>query len=197
MGILSDEEIERAMSRGEILINPYEKKQLNPVSYDLTLGDEVAVYKDWVHTITPDREDGRFFLPMAKVSDAKEPLAVEKFKIDPEKGWVLNPGIGYLMNTRERIHTKKFVPIVDGKSSVGRLFILVHFTAGFGDPGFDGQYTLEVSSLHPIRVYPGMRIGQIRFHTIEGEVQNPYNGNYTGERAVGPVPSRAWNQFTK
>jgi dCTP deaminase len=107
----------------------------------------------------------------------------------------LEPNVGYLMHTIERVHTKKYVPVLDGKSSIGRLFMKVHETAGYGDAGFDGQYTLEVTVVHPLRVYPGMRIAQMRFHTILGEVQKLYAGNYTGEAAKGPVPSRAWRQF--
>jgi dCTP deaminase len=101
------------------------------------------------------------------------------------------------MHTRERIWTEKFVPIVDGKSSIGRLFIQIHATAGYGDPGYDGEYTLEVIVQHPVRVYAGMRIGQIRFHTLEGEVEKTYKvtGSYKDEAAQGAVASKAWRQF--
>lgn len=200
-GILTDTMIAQGVEDGVIRIDPYEKKHLNPASYDLTLGDQVKVYKKWVETYRnepqPRTQDGSRFHPLEGVLDIKEEPEVESFKIDSKSGWVLKPGIGYLMHTRERIWTKKYVPIVDGKSSIGRLFILIHATAGFGDPGFDGQYTLEVLVQHPVRVYPGMRIGQIRFHTMHGDLTNPYAGNYVKETAMGPVASRAWKQFTK
>ena len=101
------------------------------------------------------------------------------------------------MHTVERIHTKKYVPVLDGKSSIGRLFMKIHETAGYGDPGFNGQYTLEVTVVHPLRVYAGMRVAQMRFHSICGEVEKPYNGNYVGDAARGPVASRAYKQFQK
>lgn len=94
------------------------------------------------------------------------------------------------MHTAETIWTDKFVPIIDGKSSIGRLFISIHQTAGFGDVGFDGQYTLEVTSHFPVRVYAGMRFCQIRFHGIQGHITQ-YEGNYQGKSAKGPVGSKA------
>lgn len=219
-GILSDSAISSAVSAGDILINPFDEAQLNPTSYDLTLGDQVTVYKRWVaydeyystprpnpagipglsvENITGRPRDGSDLIANnSNVLDVKKEPETVSFKINPEIGWVLKPGIGYLMHTRETIWTRKFVPIVDGKSSIGRLFVLIHFTAGFGDPGFDGQYTLEVSALHPVKVYPGMRIGQIRFHTIEGELAMAYDkreSNYKGVLAKGAVASRAWKQF--
>jgi dCTP deaminase len=117
------------------------------------------------------------------------------WEMTEEKGWVLQPGIGYLMHTEECIYTKKYVPVLDGKSSIGRLFVQIHITAGFGDPNYFGQYTLEVVAHHPIRIFPGMRIAQIRFHTIAGHVKNMYEGNYKGASARGAVASRAWKQF--
>jgi len=98
------------------------------------------------------------------------------------------------MHTAERVFSNRFVPVLDGKSSIGRLGICVHLTAGYGDPGFNGQYTLEVTTVYPVRVYPRMRFCQMRFHMIEGEVQQ-YTGNYTGGSAMGPVASRCWKQF--
>jgi dCTP deaminase len=200
-GILSDGGIKAALNRGDITISPFEPAQLNAASYDVTLGDEVAVYEGWVETF-PERngtQDGRHFAPTGYIANVKDEPRVHKFKMDPKHGWVLKPGIGYLMHTRERVHTRGYVPVLDGKSSIGRLFVMVHVTAGYGDPGFDGQFTLEVKSTHPIRIYPGMRIGQIRFHTVDGQIENPYNqvGHYRGEHATGAVPSQAWRQFKR
>jgi dCTP deaminase len=199
-GILSDSALAAAFNQGDIKINPWNPEQLNPTSYDLTLGDEVAVYEDWVHCYEREKtthEDGRHFCIRENVLDVKKEPTVQKFKIHPNFGWFLKPGIGYLMHTREQIRTDIYVPILDGKSSIGRLFLQVHATAGYGDPGFDGQYTLEVIVQHPLRVYPGMRICQIRFHTLEGELEKPYNlvGHYRGDAARGAVGSQAWKQF--
>jgi dCTP deaminase len=214
-GILPDSAIRMAVRDGDIEIDPFDERNLNPVSYDLTLGDEVMVYKKWVgydanYDVWPfggrpsaEPRDGSnitsYTNDKGNVLDVKEEPEVVKFKIDPEAGWLLRPGIGYLMCTRERVGTKKYVPILDGKSSTARLFMMTHFCAGFGDPGFLGQYTMEVSVMHPLRVYAGMKIAQIRFHTIGGlgRVSKLYDGNYTGEAATGPVASRAFRQFIK
>jgi dCTP deaminase len=174
--ILTGYAIEHAVANGDIEIDPFERAQLNPASYDLTLGDLVLVYDfDFIHDVK------------------SEPKKLRHARIGDE-GFVIHPGIGYLMCTRERVKTNHHVAVIDGKSSLGRLFISVHQTAGYGDPGFDGQYTLEVTTLYSIRLYAGMKIAQIRFHETTGVVM-PYRGNYVGEGARGPVPSRAWRQF--
>jgi len=201
-GILADSEIQRALWCGDIEIDPFNPKHMNPVSVDLTLGDEVLVYERWVQRGTLDESD--VHLPDLPVPDLPGPYWLDvrevpntiKFKLDA-KGVILRPGVGYLMHTAERVHTKKYVPVLDGKSSLARLFMVVHVTAGFGDPGFNGQYTLEVTVTHPLRIYSGMRIAQMRFHTIVGEVEKLYEGNYTGDNACGPVASKAWKQFLK
>ncbi len=172
--ILSDTEIQRAISSGVIEIDPFVPEHVNPVSVDLTLGDEVLFY--------------------VGVLDVRKKPKTRELRIPPG-GIMLQPGTGYLMHTVERVHTRKYVPVLDGKSFIGRLFMSVHETAGFGDPGFDGQYTLEVTVTHPLRVYAGMRIAQMRFHTIMGDVEKPYAGNYVGEGSRGPVASRAYRQF--
>jgi len=209
-GILSDTAILAALDKGDIQIDPFVPEHVNITSYDLTLGDQVSVYADWVrrrkepsyHPV-PDAPDGSDLEPLQiqpgnrRVLDAKREPRVLSCTIDPKTGWVLQPGIGYLMHTKERISTRKYNPILDGKSSIGRLFIQVHATAGFGDPGFDGQYTLEVIVQHPVRVYPGMRFCQIRFHTIAGELSKTYDqvGHYTKAHAQGAIASQAWRQF--
>lgn len=175
--ILTDLAIEEAVRAGRIEIDPWDPAQLNPASYDLTLGDEVVTY------VLADN-----------AVDTKHPQTTSRRKIGSE-GTVVFPGVGYLMHTRERIRTDRYVSCIDGKSSLGRLFLSVHQCAGFGDPGFSGQYTLEVTSIFPVRLYAGMRIAQVRFHELSGEVGQLYRGNYVGDAATGPVPSRAWKQF--
>ncbi len=198
-GILTDKSIQEAVTAGTIVIDPFDPARMNAASYDLTLGDGVAVYKNWVSTeSTQPVQDGKLFQPRGREVNVQEEPEVVRFKINPTLGWVLNPGIGYLMHTTERVWTDAFVPILDGKSSIGRLFIQVHATAGYGDPGFDGQYTLEVIAQHPIRIYPGMRICQIRFQTMEGTLSKTYDqrpSNYKGLAARGAVPSRAFKMF--
>jgi len=189
-GILSDSAIQAAIEAGDISIDPFNPKQLNPASYDLTLGSEVRVYTDWV-------EGGWDALtPNAEALDIRKELRTKTLNISADEGIVLQPKIGYLMHTRERVCSRKYNPVLDGKSSIARLFIQVH-AAGYGDIGFDGNYTLEVTVVHPIRVYPGMRIAQMRFHTIAGEVAETYDkvGHYTGVFAQGAIASQAWRQF--
>lgn len=224
-GILSGHEIFRQVGVGNISIKPNAPgEHYNPASVDLTLGSKVAVYKDAVNFIVGGRkyeksEDGIYlaeYYPTAFerqldlstmqgdwlfpntecILSAKKKNEIVTFEMKPT-GWLLKPGIGYLMHTAERVHTKKFVPVLDGKSSLGRLFITAHVTAGYGDPGFDGQYTLEVVVTHPVIVYPGMRFCQIRFHTLVGQDCDTYEkrGHYVGSAAEGPVPSMSWKQF--
>ena len=202
-GILTDLAIREAVDKGDIAIDPFDARQLNPASYDLRLGDGVAVYDawvkaDWVRDATGVMRPA-YDEPLAakdRVLDAKDEPRIDRFQIGSD-GIVLRPDVGYLMHTAERIATKRFVPVLDGKSSLARLFVSVHETAGYGDAGYDGQYTLEVTVKHPIRLYAGMRIAQIRFHTMHGEVGKLYSGNYTGETSRGAVASRAWKQFEK
>lgn len=212
--ILSDTEISKAVHAGDIVINPFNSTQLNITSYDLTLGEEVRVYRDFVRgtpldcTTVPDGSDrsahgeqaiqGMLLEPVygSPPLDVRRAARTEAWQFD-HRGFVLKPRIGYLMHTRETVWTQKYNPILDGKSSIGRLFIQVHATAGYGDPGFSGQYTLEVIVQHPVRVYPGMRIAQIRFHQLSGKPSKLYDevGHYVGEAAMGAKPSQVWKQF--
>lgn len=185
VSILSGHAIRTAIAVGDIEIDPFDPKQLNPVSYDLRLGSSLRMYE-------AVKRPGD---TIAKFLDAAVENPSRLVEIH-SSGAVLAPHLLYLMHTVERIKTTKFVPVIDGKSSGGRLGIQVHATAGFGDPGFDGQYTLEVTVTQPVNVYAGMRIAQIRFHTIEGEVTQ-YAGNYQGETSRGPVPSMSWKQIEK
>jgi len=182
-GILSGEEIALGVKHGDILIEPFDPRNLNPASYDLTLGDQITVYKG----VNPWDDFGNGCL------DPKQKNPTTTITMGPE-GFVLSPGIGYLMHTREVVGTDLYVPALDGKSSIGRLFVMVHVTAGLGDPGFKGQYTLEVVSTYPIRLYPGMRICQVRFFTVRGHI-SLYNGHYKGDTAIGAVASHAYEQF--
>ncbi len=211
-GILSGLEIAAQVAAKRIRIDPpLDSRRLNPASYDLLLGDKVAVYKSCVYFASngnlaepKDDDDAQFYAyngahlhgPSGHgVLDSRKPNEVWNFTMKPE-GWLLKPGIGYLMHTADRIGTDAFVPVLDGKSSLGRLFLTAHVTAGYGDPGFNGQYTLEVVVTQPVIVYPGMRFCQIRFHTMVGaRVDYSEQGHYVGKLAEGPVPSMSWKQF--
>ena len=177
--ILSDKKILAAIDSGEIVIDPYRRECLGTNSYDVHLGKTLATYRD-------------------KVLDARKHNQVDTFEI-PEEGYVIQPGTLYLGVTQEYTETHHAVPFLEGKSSVGRLGIDIHATAGKGDVGFCNYWTLEISCVHPVRVYAGMPIGQLIYFQVEGEIENYYNKKQNAkyvERTNRPVESMMWkNQF--
>lgn len=201
-GILSGQQISQEVELGRISINPFDTSKLNPASYDLTLGNKVSVYKSVTYGDFLGEIPGERLFPRSNLTGTPY-LDCSRFNdtLDFEfgnSGFLLKPGIGYLMHTNEVVGTDYYVPIIDGKSSVGRLFIQIHATAGLGDPGFSGQYTLEVIVTFPVRVFPGMRIGQVRFYDIRGRVTNYKDtGHYVGRDAIGPIPSQLYKSFNR
>lgn len=204
--ILSGSAIQHAIEERSIVIDPFNLEQLNPASYDLTLGDELCVYVTSGADCCREGEPVKAWhqLPDAPpVLDTKSDCYAYRAKMSPD-GFTIGshrPRV-YLMHTRERIATRRFVPVIDGKSSLGRLGLAIHVTAGYGDPGFDGQYTLEVVALgEGVKIYPGMRIAQVRFHQLEHHGFDAPNyqdsGHYTGRASMGPVPSRSYLQFSR
>ena len=184
--ILTGPEIHKRVRDGRIEITPFNENQINPASYDLRLGNTLVTY------YKEKGVQGMFRTLLENLTwDTKQENPHDSKTFDQI---TLQPGILYLMHTEEIVCAHDTVPIVDGKSSIGRLGISVHQTAGFGDIEFRGQYTLEVTVVHPVIVYAGMRFCQIRFHEVVGEIQR-YQGNYQGETAMGPVASRSWRQF--
>lgn len=177
--ILSDLAILEGIQDGSIVIEPFDRKYLGSNSYDVHLGKYLAVYED-------------------KILDAKKHNSITHFEI-PEEGYVIQPGILYLGVTLEYTETHKHVPFLEGKSSTGRLGIDIHATAGKGDVGFCNTWTLEISCVHPVRIYAGMPVGQLIYFPVVGEVENRYdtkeNAKYT-ERTIRPVESMMWkNSF--
>ncbi len=205
-GILSGPEILKCIGTGTIEVDPFVEANINPNSLDLTLGTRLAVYDRVVEArlSSGDQLPGAEFRTRGSARwrgphlDMSREEGVVHFDID-ERGFLLLPGIMYLMHTAERVRARQHVPVLDGKSSIGRLGIKVHLTAGYGDIDFDGQYTLEVEVTHPVLVFAGVRFCQIRFHTVCGEHASyqSHKSNYVGEAAMGPVPSRAWKMFQR
>lgn len=177
--ILTDQEILGGLEKGEIKIEPFRRECLGSNSYDVHLGKTLAVYED--HTL-----------------DAKKHNTIRTFDI-PQEGFVLEPSKFYLGVTEEYTETFKHVPFLEGKSSVGRLGIDIHATAGKGDVGFCNYWTLEISVKQPVRVYPGMPIGQLIYFEIKGELLVPYNRKASAkynERKPLPVESMMFkNRF--
>lgn len=177
--ILSDKQILAAIEKGEIVLDPYRRDCLGTNSYDVHLGKTLATYND-------------------KVLDARKHNTITTFEI-PEEGYVIEPGTLYLGVTEEYTETHNSVPFLEGKSSVGRLGIDIHATAGKGDVGFCNTWTLEISCVHPVRVYAGMPIGQLIYFMVEGDIENYYNKKKNAkynERTTLPVESMMWkNKF--
>lgn len=176
--ILSDQKILEAISTGDIVIEPFDRSCLGTNSYDVHLGSYLAVYTD-------------------PILDAKKHNPIELFEIG-EEGFVLQPGVLYLGVTLEYTETHHTVPFLEGKSSVGRLGIDIHATAGKGDVGFSNTWTLEISCTQPVRIYAGMPIGQLIYFVVDGVVENYYNkkaGAKYNIRTDRPVESMMWKNF--
>ncbi len=163
--ILSGSEIEKRMGT-DIKIDPFDPANINPNSYNLTLHHELLVYEE-------------------VVLDMKKLNRVQRMEI-PESGLVLEPRRLYLGRTVERTETYDLVPMIEGRSSVGRLGLFVHVTAGFGDVGFKGYWTLEMFAVQPVRVYAGVSICQIFYHQILGEYQEYKSDKYQNNRDIQP-----------
>lgn len=161
--ILSGKKIKEQLGK-EIIIEPYSEKQLNPNSYNLKLHNELLVYDE-------------------EVLDMKKENKASKIII-PEEGIVLQPRKLYLGRTVEYTETDKYVPMLEGRSSVGRLGLFIHVTAGFGDVGFKGYWTLEIFCVQPIRIYPNVEICQIYYHDIDGEYDKYASGKYQNNSGI-------------
>ena len=164
--ILSGKEIKKQIGTGAIQIEPYNESQLNPNSYNLSLFEELLTYDN-------------------DVLDMKTPNPTTRLTI-PEEGLLLEPNKLYLGRTNERTSTDKYVPMLEGRSSIGRLGLFIHVTAGFGDVGFNGFWTLEIFCVQPIRIYPNVELCQIFYHSIEGDYDLYKSGKYQNNKGIQP-----------
>ena len=172
--ILSGQEIKKHMGK-EIIIEPFDEKRINPNSYNLSLAGELLVYDN-------------------HVLDMKEPNPVSRIII-PEDGLLLEPNRLYLGRTNEYTSTSRYVPMMEGRSSTGRLGLFIHVTAGFGDIGFSGYWTLEIFCVQPVRIYPNVEICQIYYHDIDGEYELYKSGKC--QNNAGIQPSLMYKDFEK
>lgn len=179
--ILTGPEIVAARERGELDIQPFTLAQLNPNSYNLRLASTLRVYTEVVAAL-----------------DCRKDNPTYAFEI-PEEGLVLYPGKLYLGATVEYTETAFYVPMLDGRSSFARLGLSIHQTGGFGDIGFRGHWTIEISCVEPVRIYAGLEICQIRFQSACGERSLQYDQIPTSKYAhqVGPTPSRLFQETTR
>jgi len=177
--ILTDKQILESIAQKEIVIEPFNRSCLGTNSYDVHLGKYLATYKD-------------------EILDAKKHNTIQELEIG-EEGFVIQPGTLYLGVTEEYTETHNSVPFLEGKSSVGRLGIDIHATAGKGDVGFCNSWTLEISCVHPVRIYAGMPIGQLIYFRVDGDIENYYNKKKNAkyvEKTIKPVESMMWkNKF--
>ena len=163
--ILSGKEIESRIGK-DIIIKPFDRQQLNPNSYNLTLHNDLLVYS-------------------GEILDMKKKNQTEAIKI-PENGLLLEPNRLYLGRTNEYTETNNLVPMLEGRSSIGRLGLFIHVTAGFGDVGFSGYWTLEIFCIQPVKIYAGVEVCQIYYHTIEGDYNIYTGGKYQGNTGIQP-----------
>jgi dCTP deaminase len=177
--ILSDTRILEEIEKGTIKIDPYNRFDLGSNSYDVHLGNTLAKY-DNIEL------------------DAKKHNTISSFEI-PDEGFLLLPNEFYLGVTLEYTETHAHVPFLEGKSSTGRLGIDIHATAGKGDVGFCGNWTLEISVKQPVRVYKGMPIGQLIYFPVDGEIAVKYNQKQNAKyshQPNKPIESMMWkNSF--
>ena len=163
--ILSGEEIQANLG-DNIEISPFDPANINPNSYNLTLHEEILTYEE-------------------VVLDMKKSNRFRRMSI-PESGMVLEPNRLYLGRTVERTETHNLVPMIEGRSSIGRLGLFVHVTAGFGDVGFCGYWTLEMFAVQPVRIYPGIPICQIFYHSLVGDVSEYDSDKYQHNCDIQP-----------
>jgi deoxycytidine triphosphate deaminase len=172
--ILTGSEIKRQVELKRIHIHPFNEEDLNPNSYNFRLGNKLKVYTK-------------------KVLDPASKNAYTEITI-PEEGFVLQPNQLYLGHTIEEMGSDYYVPTMQARSSVGRLGLYIYLNSGLGDIGFKRQWTLELHVIHPLRVYPGMKVGQMLFWKPIGDIIL-YQGKY--KDSVGPQTSQIWKDFKK
>lgn len=198
--MLTGAEILKRVDAGDIRISDFDIKRLNPNSYNLRISNKIAHYKRF------DIDKPRFisygetsrvckmtdafvhYSPHAFIDSRKENEIVEE-EI-PEDGYILYPGVLYLGSTIESTWAKDLIPAIDGRSSTGRLGIEIHRTAGFGDIGFEGTWTLEITAVHPVKIYPGQELCQIYFEKPDGDTSITYKGRYQNQDGI--VASRMY-----
>ncbi len=170
--ILTGNEIKKRMGT-DIVIEPFDESKVNPNSYNLKLHNKLLVYDE-------------------KVLDMKKPNKVSEITI-PEEGLLLEPNKLYLGRTVEYTETRNLVPMLEGRSSIGRLGLFIHVTAGFGDDGFSGYWTLEIQCIEPIIIYPNVEICQIFYHTTLGDRKSYDGGKYQNNKDI--QASMLWKDF--
>lgn len=188
MSILVDRDILKAIKSGAIKIDPFKRDALGTNSYDVHLSPKVQTYVERYDST------GHELLPL----DVKAPNPVDNWVIC-DQGVVLVPGTLYLCSTIEYTEAHEHIPYLEGKSSLGRLGMAIHITAGKGDVGFCNYWTMEVTVIRPLRVFAGMPVGQLTWHEASSEPLVPYNRKSSAkyiDRKEGPQASEMWKNFS-
>jgi dCTP deaminase len=186
--VLSDRTIRRLLEEGRIVIDPYDESLLQPSSLDVRVDRLFRVFRNSRYPFIDVKKPMEDLTELVEVSDEEQPF-------------ILHPGEFVLGSTLERVTLPDdLVARLEGKSSLGRLGLLIHSTAGFIDPGWDGHVTLELSNVAnlPITLYVGMRIGQLSFVQLTEPAETPYGAGAIGSKyqgQEGPTPSRYWKNF--
>ncbi len=202
--ILVDNDIWEAMHKGDIVISPFDAASLGTNSYDVRLARTLLTYKlNRIHTEqtilwngTVDNGKAIYHLDCKTANDTEETII-------PDEGIILMPGVLYLASTQEYTETHSHVPFLEGKSSLGRLGLNIHVTAGKGDVGFCGHWTMEMTVVHPLKVYAGMKIGQLIYHSVSSQPHvdygkkssQKYAAQHTKSDDPKPVASRMYRNF--
>ena len=216
-GMLTGDKIDKEVRKGNIVIDPYDISRINPNSYNLRLHNELLVYDRWESDIDKIR-GGYNIYPKAEIvnndedispvtistfnnitnlicirNEAHKELSMEKKNntlpvFIPPEGLILYPGVLYIGRTVERTFTDKYIPMINGRSSGGRLGMSIHICAGFGDIGFDGTWTLEITVVEPLRVSPFAEIAQVAYFKPFGKKNILYNGRY--QKQIDATASR-------
>ncbi|HWA51635.1 MAG TPA: dCTP deaminase [Patescibacteria group bacterium] len=186
--ILSDVDIQKEIKSKRLKISPFDSKAIQPASLDVKMDNEFRIFKNSRKPFLDVKEPADDFMELIKVKNG-DPI-------------IIHPREFLLGTTIEKVTIPDdLVAQLNGRSSLGRLGIIVHATAGFIDPGFSGFITLEITNVAtlPIALYPGMRIGQLSFTRLSTPAKNPYGpkkgSKYSGQ--VGPTTSKIWKDFTK
>lgn len=185
--ILSDKSIKEAAAQGRIVVSPYDESLVQPASIDIRLAAQFRVFRNYRYSCIDPKAPQDELTEMVEVADGE--------------AFVVHPNEFILGNTIERISlADDLVGRLEGKSSLGRLGLIVHATAGYIDPGFDGNITLELSNVAnlPILLYPGMKIGQISFFAMSTPAERPYGHPSLGSKYKGqsaPTASRMHLNF--
>lgn len=170
--ILSGLKIKEEVERKKIWIDPFCENQINPNSYNFRLGNQLKIYAN--HILDPKKNNETILIDI------------------PPEGYVLQPTKLYLGHTKEVMGSEHYVPIIRGRSSIGRIGLFVHITADLIDIGSINQWTLQMHCVQPVKIFAGMQIGQVTFWHIEGDI-TLYNGKY--QHSLGPTASKIFYDF--